>query len=361
MRVGFYHPYSGSVGGGDRYLYLILEEATRIRDAELFVLAPERPDPRAWAMVGVNVGAGSFEWRPTSDRQLAEHSADLDLLVALTTDVPPPSRARQSVAIIQFPFVARDRGLLRVRTALAESVPFTAYARSIAGYDRFICYSDFARGWIKRRLGVDAEVIAPPVDRPAWEVSSDRMPWIVSVGRFFRGGHDKRHDVLIDAFRSLGADGWELHLVGTAQDAGWIEKLRSRANGLAVQLHVDAPREDVLRLYSSASLYWHACGFGVDGERHPERLEHFGIATVEAMMYGCVPLVVPAGGQAEVVQDGINGRYWRAVPELAAATRGLIASPSERARLSAAASESALAYETRLFRAAIRDRILRTT
>jgi glycosyltransferase involved in cell wall biosynthesis len=238
-------------------------------------------------------------------------------------------------------------------------VPTTAYARSIKGYDRFICYSDFARDWVKRRLGVEAEVIAPPVDRPAWEVPRERMPWIVSVGRFFRGGHEKRHDVMIDAFRALGAHGWELHLAGTSQNPGWVEKLRARAKGLAVQFHVDAPREDVLQLYSKAALYWHACGFAVDEERHPERLEHFGIATVEAMMHGAVPLVVPAGGQAAIVQDGINGRWWRSIPELVAATRDLIGLGAERQRMSERASSDALTYETSKFRAAARDRMLK--
>ncbi|HYI22687.1 MAG TPA: glycosyltransferase family 4 protein [Candidatus Limnocylindrales bacterium] len=359
MRIGFYSPFTGSVGGGDRYLFMMLEEAARIREAELFVLTPERPDVRLWELVGVHVGAGSFDWRPTQAGELRANSADLDLLVAIATDIPPSSGARRSVAVIQFPFRARDRGLLRVRTGAARAVPLTEAARSLAGYDRYITYSAFAQEWTRRRLGVDAEVIAPPVDRPKVDLATaDRRRWIVSVGRFFRGGHEKRQDVLIDAFRALAVDGWELHLVGTADDDSLLVPLQKRASGLRTEFHVDLPRDDLLELYAQSSLFWHATGFGVDPERHPERLEHFGISTVEAMMYGVVPLVAPYGGQSEIVTDGVNGRHWTTIPELVTATRSLIDSPYDWRRLSEAAAHDALRYETSLFRTAVRTRVL---
>jgi glycosyltransferase involved in cell wall biosynthesis len=36
-------------------------------------------------------------------------------------------------------------------------------------------------------------------------------------------------------------------------------------------------------------------------------MEHFGIATVEAMRLGCVPIVPAGGGQPEIVEHGISG------------------------------------------------------
>ena len=246
-----------------------------------------------------------------------------------------------------------------MRTGAARAIPSTEAARSLSGYDRYITYSAFAQGWTKRRLGVEAEVIAPPVDRPAAALAgAARKPWIVSVGRFFRGGHEKRQDVLIDAFRALDVDGWELHLVGTADDEKILAPLRKRAAGLRAEFHVDLAREELLELYAQSSLFWHATGFGVDQERHPERLEHFGIATVEAMMYGVVPLVAPYGGQSEIVTDGVSGRHWTTIPELVTATRSLIDSPEDRRRLSEGAAHDALRYETSLFRAAVRTRVL---
>jgi glycosyltransferase involved in cell wall biosynthesis len=36
-------------------------------------------------------------------------------------------------------------------------------------------------------------------------------------------------------------------------------------------------------------------------------MEHFGIATVEAMQLGCVPIVPAGGGQPEIVEHGTSG------------------------------------------------------
>jgi len=362
MRIGFHNPYRGSVGGGDRYLYTMLEEAARDRDAELVVLTPERPDPANWARVGVSVVPGAFEWRPTEGAQLTGHSGDLDLLVGLATDVPVESAARRSVAMVQFPFRARERPLERARAAVLSASGRRRAPRALASYQRYLCNSRFSQEWIVRRLGVEAEVLAPPVDPPARPPATERRPWIVSVGRFFRGGHEKRQDVLIEAFDRLGAAGWELHLAGTADSGAetqrWLAELREHAQGLPVRFHVDAPREEVLDLYAGAALYWHAAGYGVDADRHPERVEHFGIATAEAMAHGTVPLVVPQGGQAEIVHAGETGAHWRTVPELVAATRGLIDAPDELARLSEAAARDARRYDTARFRAAVRERVL---
>lgn len=359
MRIGFHNPFRGAAGGGERYLYTMLEEAVR-RDAdELVVLAPERPDSRAWERVGVHVAPDSFAWRPTRDAELTERSHDLDLLVALTTDVPVESGARRGIAVVQFPFRARERPAERARAALLGALGRRRAPRALASYERFLCYSDFAHTWIERRLGVQAEVLAPPVDSPPAAPADARKPWIVSVGRFFRGAHEKRQDVLIEAFRALSAPGWELHLAGAADESAatrrWIAELRERADGLPVRFHVDAPRAEVLDLYAGAALYWHAAGYGVDPDRHPERLEHFGIAPVEGMAHGAVPLVLPEGGPAEVVADGRTGRHWREVPELVEHTRELIDSPEDLARLRARAVREAARYDTARFRAAVRE------
>jgi glycosyltransferase involved in cell wall biosynthesis len=125
-----------------------------------------------------------------------------------------------------------------------------------------------------------------------------------------------------------------------------------------VRFHVNAPRAELLELYATSALFWHAAGFGVREDRHPERLEHFGIVTVEAMMHGAVPLVVPAGGQAEIVQDGRTGRHWRTVEELVARSRELIADPDRAAELRDAAAAEARRYDTARFRETVRDRVL---
>src|SRR5687767_3808684 len=190
MRIGFHNPFRGAVGGGDRYLYTMLEEAVARNGTEAVVLCPQRPDPADWARVGVHVDGDAFAWRPTAGTELTERSADLDLLVALATDVPVASAARRAVAVVQFPFRARERRAERARAALAGALRRRRAPRALATYQRFLCYSEFAQAWTGRRLGVTAEVLAPPVDVPPTPPPAERRPWIASVGRFFRGAHE---------------------------------------------------------------------------------------------------------------------------------------------------------------------------
>jgi len=65
------------------------------------------------------------------------------------------------------------------------------------------------------------------------------------------------------------------------------------------------PRPTSCSLYREAATSWHATGLGEDEGTHPERFEHFGIAPVEAMGAGPVPLVFAGGGFTEtVIQAG---------------------------------------------------------
>lgn len=364
MRIGVYSPFLDTLGGGERYLLTVLEEALLLPGARVELIAPSVPDVAEWRRrLGVAVEPDAFEWVPGSDETVTERSAGLDLLVAMTNDVPPLSHAARSVAIVQFPVRARER--LRER-ALAAALTITGRRRApaaLASYETFVAYSRFAADWTQRRLGVaDVEVIAPGVALPS-DPPVAKEPRIVAVGRFFRGAHDKRQDALIRALGVLNerlgeGEGWTLHLVGGADDGEHLAWLRASAVDLPIEFHVNASAVERDELYARSALFWHAAGLDVDAARHPERLEHFGMTTVEAMAHGAVPLVVPAGGPAELVEDRVTGRHWRTIPQLVEATVELVSDPVERERLGSAAREAAAGYGEERFRAAIRERIL---
>jgi L-malate glycosyltransferase len=365
MRIGLYNPFLSALGGGEKYFLTILEEAVRLPGAEVELYVEEAPDPAAWERLNIQVPAGAFAAVETDDDGVTARSSELDLLVAFTNDVPPRSHARRSVAMVQFPVVARERPAARLRAAAADLVGRRRAPAALRSYDLFLVNSEFTRGWTRRRLGVDATVLAPPVDPPrAAEPAhgGERGREILAVGRFFRGEHDKRQDVLISAFRQLHALDWELHLVGGAderpQTRERLAELRELAGDLPVHFHVNAPGGELAERLARAALFWHAAGYGVDPDRAPERLEHFGIATAEAMLSGAVPLVFPGGGQAEVVQDGVTGLYWRSPPELAARTRALIADPAHAATLRAAGQDHARRWGRERFGAAVRELVL---
>jgi glycosyltransferase involved in cell wall biosynthesis len=86
---------------------------------------------------------------------------------------------------------------------------------------------------------------------------------------------------------------------------------------MPVTFVVNAERSEVTRHLAGARLFWHTAGISDDnGTIAPARMEHFGIATVEAMLAGCVPLAPAGGGQMEIVEHGLSGYLCRNTEEL---------------------------------------------
>src|SRR5262249_50084737 len=86
-----------------------------------------------------------------------------------------------------------------------------------------------------------------------------------------------------------------------------------------------------------------------------ELVEHFGIATVEAMAAGCVPLVVDRGGQSEIVRDTVDGVRWRELEQLTDQLIRLATEPETRTRMRANAIARASSYSVAQFTARVEE------
>jgi glycosyltransferase involved in cell wall biosynthesis len=214
-------------------------------------------------------------------------------------------------------------------------------------YTRYLSNSQFTADWVERLWGRPSDVLYPPV-RPSVR-PGDKRPLILVLGRFFDPsfGHSKKQHELLATFRDLHRSGelsgWRMAIVGGCDGANrdYALAVKRAARGLPVEVHVNAAGAVVERLLGEASLYWHGAGLGEDPEQHPERFEHFGISVVEAMAACAVPLVFGAAGPAEIVQDGVTGRHWRTLDELAEQTVELASNDTRRGALAAGAIERA--------------------
>lgn len=159
---------------------------------------------------------------------------------------------------------------------------------------------------------------------------------ILSVGRFFRQLHSKRQDALVELFKKLCKEhprlmrGYSLVLIGAVEDESYVAEVKKLAKGLRVEFYHDISREELIKWYKRAKVYWHATGYGVDELKHPEKVEHFGITTLEAMGAGTIPIVIDKGGQSEILAGELSSLLWRSDSQAVATTVKVLENPNLR-------------------------------
>lgn len=339
-----YNPYLATLGGGERYMFSVAEVLRgdyEVTVGGTGIAAVSRLNARGLP--------SDFEMKEMTDRAFTASSGSYDLAVVVTNSVPPRTRASTSLLIVQFPFP--ERSLSKMPRRLVRKRLLSPY--------RPIVYSEYVRHWTARRWGVDADVISPPIERGLFE-PEEKQKTILAVGRFFKAGHSKRQDVLIAAYLGLPSEvrsHWRLVLAGASADdrqsSAYLRSLKDQAGDARIEFAVNVAQDSLRQLLKESSIFWHAAGYGRRASR-PDRAEHFGMATVEAMSWGSVPIVYDDGGQQEIVDDRV-GLRWRTIDELIDDTVGLIANESHRIELARAASEESERYSSEKFAAALRD------
>jgi len=173
---------------------------------------------------------------------------------------------------------------------------------------------------------------------------------ILSVGRFFSHLHSKRQDILVQLFQQLQkqssiAREWQLVLIGAVEDEEFAQKVSELAQGLPIHILHDVSRTELLSWYKKASIYWHAAGFEVDQTLHPEKVEHFGISTLEAMAACCAPIVINKGGQPEILSQELGGYLWDFPDQCIDLTESLMADPELRQEVQQQANKRARDFD----------------
>lgn len=368
MKIGIYQECSTQGLGGASCFVAMIAEALAIRhdvdvmqhDASLTVEALS--DFTGTDLRGVHLryiepgpvefGGSCNPWRRSRQDQAwrAEVSRGYDVFINCTHGVPPFCHAPVGVLVVLFP--ASDlqqqwpwklEAAASLRSVARSRFYRWQWRRRLDTYQVKLAISEFARTWTHRRWLTDCDVLYPAVVPTVRPSSKDNV--ILSVGRFSMTGSKKQRE-LIQAFRSFEhmLPGWEHLSIGALKNDPaslvFYHELERLSAGSRARLLANAPRSAVEHHFGRARIFWHAAGFGED-EDMPERNEHFGISTVEAMAAGCVPIVINKGAQPELVQHGVSGFVWNSLDELRHYTALVARDPELQAALSTAARRRA--------------------
>lgn len=340
MKIGFFSPYLDTFGGGERYMLTLASYLSQKNSVDVF-----------WNDANIKAQLSRFLKIDLTKTRFTKNifgtnffnslylTRGYDLIFFLSDGTIPSTFAKKNILHFQVPFHGIN---LDIKSRL-----------KLKRFKWVVANSLFTKSFIDEEYNVDSLVIYPPVDiRNIKQSRKENI--IVSVGRFSaKQLHPKKQEVLIEVFKEVykKKPDWRLVLVGQAkkEDLKYLRVLKKASKGFGIKIMENLQIEELRSFYARSSIYWHATGFGEDEMKFPQKMEHFGISTVEAQAAGAVPVVIGKGGQKEIVVNNKNGFLWQTKSQLLESTLRLINDPSLKNKLSQAAVKNSKRFSQEKF------------
>lgn len=333
MKIGIYAPYLDTYGGGERYICQIAKILGKENDVD-FILFSQPDIEQLQNRLNIDLSNTNFKYVSIPGLlkkvpylqgllrilTIAKVTKNYDLFINHENFSIIPARAKKNIQLFQLTPTKTNRPF-----GIANN-PFSNLLvdRKLKTYDVFVANSSFTKKWVEEYYKRECQVLYPPIDTGEF-YTLPKQNIILSVGRFFQEANCKKQLEMIQAFKKLQTETqslnhWEYHLVGGVtgykKHQEYLKKCHDEAQDFPIYFHINAPFQELKELYGKAKIFWHATGLNEDEIKHPERIETFGMTTVEAMSAGCVPIVIDKGGQSEIVRNGFDGFLWNNVEEL---------------------------------------------
>lgn len=373
-KAAIYDPYLDTLGGGERYCLTVAEILLSLGwTVDIFWSGNKDIINQATSRFGLNLtnlnivpdifGLKNIDIDNLEDQtpqNFISHKSiktslgsklnqtkKYDFIFFLNDGSIPFLFSKKNILHVQVPFISQQN----FKEKLINQLKFKLI-------NKIVCNSKFTASYLPKYLSHNTQVIYPPVDVESMDANSQKQNIILSVGRFDNVLNSKKQELLIDTFSKLVKQNtntdWKLILMGGSKQSSennhFLMHLKNISQNLPVEFEVNPDYEKLKQVYAISKIYWHAAGYGVDVKLHPEHCEHFGMAPVEAMASGLVPILVNKGGLPEIINDGVDGFLWDNPEELLAKTQILIATPENLNKMSLEAIKSSKQFSKSLFK-----------
>lgn len=357
MKIGIFDPYLDDLGGGEKYMMIIAECLAKDHSVTVF-WDNEEDLKELQERFLINLSSIALHKNIFSKNVSAVERL-------LTT------RMFDAIFVLSdgsIPFVLSKKLFLHFQQPMQHLSKLSIKEKlKLWKVTSIFCNSQFTKSFIDKTFNVTSQVLYPPVALYPKKAKKENI--ILNVGRLrvknvtvkdvpigdynaqhFKSLHIeiasdyKKQSTMIEAFKKMIQEGlrdWKFVIAVSVkkEDKEAFESLQKSAEGFPIEFVVNQNNKKLWDIYSRAKIYWHATGYGEDLQKHPEYAEHFGISTVEAMSAGVVPVVINAGGQTEIVENGKSGFLWDKIEDLIDKSLKLIRDQNLWKEMSKAASE----------------------
>ncbi|MBU1089114.1 glycosyltransferase family 4 protein [Patescibacteria group bacterium] len=381
LKVGIYDPYLDTLGGGERYMLTIAEILLKhnyqvdifwSKDKDLIDKAQDR---FALNLENLNLVPDIFS-QPQQNIDLIQDHSQLKKINSTQketrTNLGKVKHLLNKLKITRnynlffylsdgsIPILFAKKNILHCQVPFTNKFSFqTKIANKLKLFlnKNIICNSIFTQDQFKKTFHHKSSLLYPPIDTDKFSASGKKENIILSVGRFDNILNKKRQDILIKAFKKLSQNqnnkDWKLILVGGSikkpELNNYLKHLKYEAKNFPIEFLIGPNFDTLKKIYSQSKIYWHAAGFGVDENINPQNTEHFGMAVVEAMASGTIPIVVKKGGLPEIINERENGFLWSDIDELVSKTQLLIGSPQLMEQLSVQTQQDSAKFSKQNF------------
>ncbi|PIU03845.1 hypothetical protein COT44_01010 [Candidatus Shapirobacteria bacterium CG08_land_8_20_14_0_20_39_18] len=311
----FFDPYLDTVGGGERYMLTLV--VYLLSQGWKIDLIWDQPNivKKIRERFGFDLDKVNFIFNPKNLIEKLKLTKNYDLVFWLSDGSVPLLFGKNNILHFQVPFRNVNGKSLLNKIKLSR-------------INNIVCNSSFTKEVIDKEFGINSRVIFPPIDVDSFSPAKKENS-IIYVGRFSQLLQAKRQDILIKVFKKMidsGLKNWKLILTGAVDIGGddYYQELLKMAKNYPIQVIKNPDFQTVKKLYAQSKIFWSASGYGIDEQKEPQKVEHFGMTIVEAMVSGCIPLVVEKGGAKEIIIDQENGFFWETEDQLIEVTKKIL-------------------------------------